>query len=50
VPIHEFIKGTDDFPIQKYAIFRNFKEIGGIIERGRAGVSRKSYSADLSRL
>jgi hypothetical protein len=30
VPIRGFIKGTDTFPIQKYAIFRKFKEIGGI--------------------
>ncbi|MFY9706643.1 MAG: hypothetical protein WCA42_10770 [Desulfobacterales bacterium] len=28
-----FIKGTDKFPIQKCAIFRKFKEIGGIARR-----------------
>jgi hypothetical protein len=33
VPIRVFIKGTDTFPIQKCAIFRKFKEIGGIARR-----------------
>jgi len=33
VPIHGFIKGTDEFPIQKCAIFRKFKEIGGNARR-----------------
>jgi hypothetical protein len=35
MPIRGFMKGTDKFPIQKYAIFRTFKEIkelrGGIL-------------------
>ena len=35
VPIHSFNKGTDQFPIQKWAIFRKFKEIkelrGGVL-------------------
>jgi hypothetical protein len=33
VPIRGFIEGTDKFPIQKCAIFRKFKEIGGIARR-----------------
>jgi len=39
------IKGTDTFPIRKYAIFRKFKEIGGIARR-RTFVRRTSGSAD----
>jgi hypothetical protein len=35
VPIHDNFKGTDEFPIQKCAIFRKFKEIkelrGGVL-------------------
>ena len=31
--IRGFIKGTDKFPIQKCAIFRKFKKIGGIARR-----------------
>jgi hypothetical protein len=30
MPIRVFIKDTDKFPIQKCAIFRKFKDIGGI--------------------
>ncbi|MGA9263232.1 MAG: hypothetical protein WBV95_14750, partial [Desulfobacterales bacterium] len=30
---HGFIEGPDKFPIQKCAIFRKFKEIGGIARR-----------------
>jgi hypothetical protein len=30
------MKGTDAFPIQNRAIFRNFKEIGGIARRHTA--------------
>jgi hypothetical protein len=30
---HGFIKGPDKFPIQKCAIFRKYKEIGGIARR-----------------
>jgi hypothetical protein len=33
VPIRGFVKGTDTFPIQKCAIFRKFKENGGIARR-----------------
>ena len=33
VPIRGFMKGTDTFPIQKCAIFRKFKENGGIARR-----------------
>jgi hypothetical protein len=33
VPLRGFIKGTAKFPIQKCAIFRKFKEIGGIARR-----------------
>jgi hypothetical protein len=33
VSIRSFIKGTDKFPIQKCANFRQFKEIGGIARR-----------------
>jgi hypothetical protein len=33
VTIRVFIIGTDTFPIQKCAIFRKFKEIGGIARR-----------------
>ena len=32
-PIRGFVKGTDTFPIQKCAIFRKFKENGGIARR-----------------
>jgi hypothetical protein len=35
VPIRDFVKGTDKFPIQKCATFRKFKEIkelrGGVL-------------------
>jgi hypothetical protein len=31
VPIRGFIIGTDKFPIQKGAIFRKFREIGGML-------------------
>ncbi len=35
MPIHDNFKGTDEFPIQKCAIFRKFKEIkelrGGVL-------------------
>jgi hypothetical protein len=47
VPIRDFMKGIDKFPIQKCAIFRKFKEIGGIARRHTA-VCRTSDSADLS--
>ncbi|MFY9707838.1 MAG: hypothetical protein WAJ95_18140, partial [Desulfobacterales bacterium] len=30
MPIRSFFKGTGQFPIQKCAIFRKFKEISGI--------------------
>jgi hypothetical protein len=33
VTIRVFIIGTGKFPIQKWAIFRKFKEIGGIARR-----------------
>jgi hypothetical protein len=45
VPIHGSIKGTDEFPIQKCAIFRKFKEIGGIARR-RTCVRRTSDVVD----
>ena len=48
-PIHGFIKGTDKFPIQKYAIFCKFKEISGIARR-RTRFRHTSDSVDLSRL
>jgi hypothetical protein len=37
------MKGPDTFPIQKYAIFYKFKEIGGIARR-RNSVRRSSDS------
>jgi len=48
VPIHGNSKGTDEFPIQKCAIIRKFKEIGGIARR-RTAVRRTSDSADWRR-
>ena len=45
VPLRGSIEGTDRFPIRKYAIFRKFKEIGGIARR-RTFVRRTSGSAD----
>ena len=45
VPIRGFMKGTGKFPIQKCAIFRKFKEIGGIARRHTAAC-RTSDSAD----
>jgi hypothetical protein len=44
VPILGFLKSTDKFSIQKCAIFRDFKEIGGIARR-RTRVRRTSDSA-----
>ena len=48
VSIQEFIKSTEQFPIQKCAIFCKFKEIGGIARR-RTMVRRTSDPVDLSR-
>jgi hypothetical protein len=45
VTIRVFIIGTDTFPIQKRAIFRKFKEIGGIARR-HTPVCRTSDSVD----
>jgi len=49
VPIHDLIKGTDKFPIQKCAIFRKFKEIGGIARRQTVLYAAQAIP-DLSRL
>jgi hypothetical protein len=43
------MKSTDKFPIQKCAIFRKFKKIGGMARR-HTSVCRTSDSVDLSRL
>jgi len=43
-----FIKGTDQFPIQKCAIFRKFKEIAGIARRQTVPYAAQAIP-DLSR-
>ena len=44
VSVRGFIKGTDKFPIQKCAIFRKFKEIGGIAEKDHLWTETSLYA------